>query len=153
MTKKSLFQKANRYCIEQNLDYEIIKNMNKATRKIKLKTSYHNARLEKYENMIHGQYIREINKPYIDKSIAWIKSGNLKATTESTIFAIQEQAVTTNYIKKRYHNNTETDFCILCKNSSETIHHIISGCNQLSKKEYLERHNNVAKVVYIHKNG
>ena len=150
--KKSLFQKANNYCEENNLEYENVKNINQATRKMKLKMSFHKTRSDKYEKMpLHGQHVRELNKPYIDKekSIAWIRNGNLKATTESTIFAIQEQAATTNYIKKKYHHTSETDQCRLCKKSRETIHHVISGCNQLAKKEYLERHNNVAKEVYI----
>ena len=108
--------------------------------------SFHKTRSDNY-----GQHVREINQPYIDKgkSLAWIRNGNLKATTESTIFAIQEQAVTTNYIKKKYHHTSETDKCRLCKKSLETIHHIISGCEQLAKTEYLKRHNNVAKEVYI----
>ena len=37
----------------------------------------------------------------------------------------------------------------MCKSSVETVHHIISGCIVFAKTEYIKRHNNVAKGVYI----
>ena len=66
------------------------------------------------------------------------KSG-LKPTTESTICALQEQAVTTKYIEKH----------INCHQFPETIHHIIAGCPSLCQNLYTYRHDNVAKYAYI----
>ena len=75
----------------------------------------------------------------------------LKPTTAATIFVIREQAVATNYITKKIHKSSSTDKCRLCKSCVETVHHIIisSGCTVFAKNEYIKRHNNVAKEVYI----
>ena len=149
---KSILKKATIYCEEQNINYEELRNLDKATRKINLKKSFHTTRYTKYTDMpLHGQHVRELGQPYIDEYVStnWIREGKLKPTTEATIFAIQEQAVTTNYIKKNIHKNSLTDKCRLCTSSIETIHHIISGCTVLAKTEYIKRHNNVAKEVYI----
>jgi hypothetical protein len=41
-----------------------------------------------------------------------------------------------------------SDKCWLCKHATEFIQHICSGCPALAKKDYLGRHNSVAKVVH-----
>ena len=38
--------------------------------------------------------------------------------------------------------------CRFCKNAKETIDHLVAGCSMLAIKEYLERHNKVAKYVH-----
>ena len=149
---KSILKKAAIYCEEQNINYEELKTLDKTTRKLNLKKSFHINHYTKYTDMpLHGQHVRELNQPYIDEymSTNWIREGKLKPTTEATIFAIQEQAVTTNYIKKKIHKNSPTDKCRLCKSSVETVHHIISGCTVFARTEYIKRHNNVAKEVYL----
>ena len=149
---KSILKKATIYCDEENINYEELRTADKITRKLKLKTSFHRTHYTKYADMpLHGQYLRELNQPYIDQYVStnWIREGKLKPTTEATIFAIQEQAVTTNYIKKKIHKNSHTDKCRLCQSNVETIHHIISGCTVFAKTEYIKRHNNVAKEIYI----
>ena len=148
----SIHAKANRYCEEVNLDYNEIRIKDKAARKRSIKLAFiqhHNYKLSTMK--LHNQLQNEINQPYIDKTStnAWIKDGKLKATTEATIFAIQEQAVTTNYIRKHHHKTTESDVCRLCHQQPETIHHIISGCSQLANNVYTTRHNNVAKFVHL----
>ena len=73
----------------------------------------------------------------------------LKAVTEATICAIQEQAVTTKYIEKHIHKTVNDDKCRICNTYPETIHHIIAGCPSLSQNVYTYRHDNVAKYLYI----
>ena len=120
--------------------------------KQRIKNSFLARNNNKYERYpLHGQYSREINQPYIDKSesLAWMKNAKLKPETESTICAIQEQSVTTRYIEKHIHKSTDNDICRLCNTFPETIHHIIAGCPALSQNVYTYRHNNVAKYLYI----
>ena len=38
--------------------------------------------------------------------------------------------------------------CRLCNRSQETIDHIISGCPELAKTEYIHRHNKVATLLH-----
>jgi hypothetical protein len=41
-----------------------------------------------------------------------------------------------------------SDKCRLSKHATESIQHNFSGCPSLGQKDYLERHNSVAKVVH-----
>ena len=150
--EKSLNKKATKYTNEIGLKRNKLFSLKKHQIKQEVKTSMTNTDINKlYEMELHGQYFREINKPHIDKdmSLSWNKSSKLKATTESTICAIQEQAITTKYIEKNIHKTSNTDTCRLCKIHKETIHHIISGCPTIAPTKYLERHDNVAKYIFI----
>ena len=134
--QKSLKTKATSYCNEINEDINIILTLPKETMKQRIKNSFLAHNKNKYERYpLHGQYSREINQPYIDKSdsLAWMKNAKLKPETESTICAIQEQSVTTKYIEKRIHKSTDNDICRLCNTFPETIHHIIAGCPALAQ--------------------
>ena len=42
----------------------------------------------------------------------------------------------------------KSDLCRICGKEPETTFHLLAGCDVLAKKEYLDRHNNVAR--YIH---
>ena len=72
----------------------------------------------------------------------------LRFETESLICAAQEQALATNHIRKHIWKTGKPDICQLCKEKSETVHHIVSGCKMLCGTQYLYRHNQVAK--YLH---
>ena len=150
--EKSINVKAKKYANEIGLNITELFNMTKQQTKQKIKTSQIQRNINDLEKMeMHGQYFRELNKPHINKelSLLWNKSTKLKATTESTICAIQEQAITTRYIEKNIHKTSNTDICRICNIHKETIHHIISGCPTLAPTKYLERHNNVAKYIYL----
>ena len=63
--------------------------------------------------------------------------------------AIQEQAISTKYIKQHVFNVEDDDTCRICRVEKETIHHIISSCDGLSPTKYLERHDNVCKYIHV----
>ena len=101
--------------------------MRKLARKITIKSTRIN-KLEaelKRKNM-HGQFVRYLNQPYVDNKRInqWLKSSTLKRSTESTIAAIQEQAVSAKYIEKHVFNVEVDDTCRICRVEKETIHHI-----------------------------
>ena len=126
--------------------------MRKLPRKIAIKSAHIN-KLEaelKRKNM-HGQFAKYLDQPHVDKerSNQWLKSSTLKRSTESTIAAIQEQAISTKYIEKHVFNVEDDDTCRICRVEKETIHHIISGCDGLSPTKYLERHDNVCKYIHV----
>lgn len=99
---------------------------------------------------LHGRYPNNIDNPHIDKqaSLSWTKKGNLYPETEGTMFAIQDQVILTKYYKKHIMKTTNDDICRICKDKQETIDHILSSCSILAPKQYTERHNNVAKIIY-----
>jgi hypothetical protein len=47
---------------------------------------------------MHGQFSRSLDEKLVDKeqSYRWLKFGDIKGETESTIVAAQDQAVSTN---------------------------------------------------------
>jgi len=64
----------------------------------------------------------------IEQSYRWLKSGDIKGETESTIVAAQDQTISKNYFKKKIlKEEFETKFR-LCKQHEETIEHLNSGC-------------------------
>ena len=52
---------------------------------------------------MHGQLPRNLDEKLVDieQSYRWLKSGDIKEETESTIVAAQNQAINTNYCKKK----------------------------------------------------
>ena len=53
---------------------------------------------------MHGQLPRNLDETLVDieQSYRWLKSGDIKGETESTIVAAQDQAIRTNYFKKKF---------------------------------------------------
>ena len=84
-----------------------------------------------------------------DRSNQWLKSSTLKRSTESTVAAIQDWAISIKYIKKYVFNVEDDNTCRICSVEKETIHHSISGCNGLWSTNYLERHDNVRKCIDV----
>ena len=99
--------------------------------------------------LMHCQFQHELNQPYINKKLlnVWLSDSRLKGATESIIFSIQEQAITTRYIEKHTLNIDTRDVRRACNEHKETIHHLISGCPILAPTKYLQRHNNLAKYT------
>ena len=61
---------------------------------------------------MHGQFLRE--KPETidkDKTWEWTRKGDLKVETEALIFAAQEQALRTNYVKFNIDKSVEFPLC------------------------------------------
>ena len=100
---------------------------------------------------MHGQFFNTLEQTHIDKtaSLAWLRSSTLKRATESTICAIQENAITTKYTKKHIHKTSNDDTCRACKSKPETIHHVISGCPILAPTKYTQRHDNVCRYIHL----
>lgn len=100
---------------------------------------------------LHGRYYNNLHQPEADivASVNYLTEGYLFAETEGSLFAIQDQVVPTRnyrkYILKEALDNTK---CRLCNRQEESIQHIISACTYLAPTYYLERHNNIAKVLH-----
>ena len=81
-----------------------------------------------------------------EQSYRWLKSGDIKGETESTIVAAQDQAISTNYFKNIILKKETESKCRLCKQHEEIIDHSTSGCPILAKNEYLMRHYKVSQI-------
>jgi hypothetical protein len=53
---------------------------------------------------MHGQFPRSLNERLVDKeqSYRWLKFGDIKGETESTIVVAQDQAISTNYLREKF---------------------------------------------------
>ena len=85
---------------------------------------------------MHGQLPRNLDEKLVDieQLYCWLKSGDIKAETESTIVAAQDQAISTNYFKKKILKEETESKCRLCEQHEETIDHLTSGCPIFGKE-------------------
>ena len=98
---------------------------------------------------LHGQFEIATREIRGRKSFAWMKKGFLKKETESTIVAAQDQAISTNSIRKHVFGEDVSPQCRLCGKFEETIAHIVSECPKLAQAEYKKwRHDQVARIIH-----
>ena len=83
-----------------------------------------------------------------------LKDGKFSSHNEGFLFAIQEQEIDTQGLRKSRELNqaikaTMPSICRLCGKQEETIFHVVSSCSYFSSNHYLRsRHNPVAKKLY-----
>jgi hypothetical protein len=100
---------------------------------------------------MHGQLPRNLDEKVVDieQSYLWLRFGDIKAETESTIVACQDQAISTNSFKNKLLKEEIDSICQLCKQHGEPIDHLASGCPILAKNEYLMRHKVCAYCITL----
>ena len=75
------------------------------------------------------------------ESIGWMEGKGLTATSESKVFAVQEQEIAVKVTRREvWKEDIEDVNCRLCKTDRETVGHILCGCQVLLKSEYFTRH-------------
>jgi len=100
-------------------------------RNIKMKDSIAEKTKKRWHGKrMHGQLPCNVDEKLVDieQSYCWLKSGDIKGETESTIVAAQDQAISTNYFKNKILKEETESKCWLYKQYEETIDHLISGC-------------------------
>ena len=88
-------------------------------------------------NRIHGQLPCNLDDKLVDieQSYQWLRSRDIKAETESTIVAAQEQAISTNYFKNKSWQEETDSKCQLHKQHEKTIDHLTIGYSILAKMD------------------
>ena len=80
-----------------------------------------------------------------DKTHKWLKAAGLKAETEGFIIAAQDQSLPTRWHQNNILKKPEEDpKWRLNGRFDENIDHLVSGCPELVKTEYILRHNKAA---------
>lgn len=100
---------------------------------------------------LHGRFYANLHQPEVDikTSNTYLTQGYLFPQTEGTFLAIQDQVVPTRvYTKHIMKQNIESTKCRLCNQEEESIQHLSSGCSTIASTKYLNRHNNMGKVVH-----
>jgi hypothetical protein len=72
---------------------------------------------------VHGQFPRSLDEKLVDKeqSYRWMKFGDIKGGTESTVVAAQDQAISTNYFKRKILKEEIESKYRLCKNTKKLL--------------------------------
>ncbi len=99
----------------------------------------------------HGAFLRQLEGGDADvkASLGWLKRCHLDPHTEGFICAAQELALFTRFHEMHILKTRNDDRCRICGKESETIYHILAGCDVLAKGQYFDRHNAVCKYVHF----
>ena len=98
---------------------------------------------------LHGQFLRDISSQIsVKHQWLWLRFSNFSKEMEGTIFAAQEQALSTNAIKANIYKMPCSAKCRLCGTMDETIDHLVSSCSYLAQREYKRRHDCIASLVH-----
>ena len=103
-----------------------------------IKSKIKSVRKEKWKKKaLHGQYPKLLEKPHVDIVITnkWLSS-NLKGETERLLVAAQDQPLNTRNYQKAICDQKVESKCRMCSQHEETVGHIVSGREVLSKTEY-----------------
>ena len=124
-------------------------------KRIKQKTKHRaQDKLSKHweEKALHGKYPKRTKEANVDqnKTNKWLRSTGLKAEAEGLIIAAQDQNLATRSYHARIIKDGTDPMCRICNRYEETIDHIVSGCPELAKTEYIQRHNKAAAYIHVH---
>ena len=96
---------------------------------------------------MHGKYPKRTKEADVDqeKTNKWLRT---ESRAQSLIIAAQDQSLATRSYHHRIIKDGTDPQCRICGRYEETIDHIISGCPELAKTEYIHQHNKAA--AYLH---
>ena len=88
------------------------------------------------EKPLHGQFLREtLNQVCTRRQWSWLLKGYVTKEMEATVFAAQEQVLSTNAIKVHINRLPCSSTCRLCGYADETGDHLVSCCSYLVQRE------------------
>ena len=84
-----------------------------------------------------------------DETHRWLKAAGLKAKTEGFIITAQDQSLPTPWYQHNILKKLDMDpKCRLCGHFNKTVDHLVSGCPELAKTEYIHCHYKVAPHMH-----
>ena len=97
---------------------------------------------------LHGKILGEMKDLGTERNWQWIKSGLVSKSVEGFMFAAQEQALRTRWLRASIEKEDICESCRICGKQMETIVHLVAGCEVLAKGGYKRRHDKVGLRVY-----
>ena len=107
--------------------------------------------MKKWESKaMHGQHPSRIKEADVDykRTNDWLKGTDLKADTEGLLIAAQDKSLATRIYHHRIIKDGTNPHFRLCNKFNKSIDHILAGCPELAKTEYIKRHNNAAANMH-----
>ena len=98
---------------------------------------------------LHGKFFQKVRDVADERSWQWLNGGYLTKATEGFILAAQEQALRTRWVRATIDGVADVDpMCRVCGQYQETVTHLVGGCGELAKKQYVKRHDGMGKRVH-----
>ena len=98
---------------------------------------------------MHGKFLGDAEGTRSIESCRWIKEGFLKKKTKGLIFAKQDQALRTNWMKKNMGCREIYENYKLSGERDESIAHLILDSKKLAQKKFQEPHDIEARIVHL----
>ena len=97
---------------------------------------------------MHGKILGEMKEVGTERNWQWVKSGFMSKSVEGFMFAAQEQALRTRWLRANIEKEKINESCRICGKQMETIVHLVASCEVLAKGGYKRRHDKVGLRVY-----
>ena len=99
---------------------------------------------------------KRVHKKDVDHQMSneWLKTAGLKLKQRAFYHCcprpshVQDPAIKTNYYRGKILKDGTDPMCRICGQFQETIDHIVEGCPELTKTEYLHRQNKASRHTY-----
>jgi hypothetical protein len=100
------------------------------------------------EKKLHGKFLVDVEEVADARSWQWIQGGYLAKSTEAYVFAAQEQALRTRFVRAKIDGEDVDSMCRVCGKEIETVPHLASACGGLAQSQYKTRHDRMGLRVY-----
>ena len=95
------------------------------------------------------KFFQKVSDVADERSWQWLNGGYLTKATEGFILAAQEQALRIKLVRATIDGEADVDpICRVCGQWRETVMHLVGGCGELAKKQYVKRHDGMGKRVH-----
>ncbi len=88
------------------------------------------------EKVLHGKFASQVKEVAHERAWQWVRGGFMTPSTEAYVYAAQEQALGTRWLRSTIHQEEVVPECRLCGKQLETVNHLALGCEELAKKQY-----------------
>lgn len=91
---------------------------------------------------LHGRFFHALHEPQVDKeaSVHWLRFGD-------SVTSLGKPRVLSVQYRIRLSGRT-TIGSTLCRRPGESLRHVTSGCSMFANTEYLDRHNQAARILH-----
>lgn len=102
--------------------------------------------LEQVKNKVGEHYPKRTSDNDVDQvqTHKWLSTTGPKSETEGFIIAAQHQCIKTNYYRNKVLKDGSSRMCRICNQYQGTEDHLVSGCLELAKAEYIQRQQRIS---------
>ena len=84
----------------------------------------------------------------LHRTSQWLTNSSKKAETEGLIIAAKDQSLAKRFCDSNIIKDGSNPLCRMCGKFDESADHVNSGCPELGKSEYIQRHDNASSHIH-----